>query len=189
MNLFAQFHKNTRKTLDVAGMWLVWNLLCVLVGTACSSGVPLADYSHPDFNNLLVPVSCPNITDSIGENSKNSTFRHSNGSCPAALSTATNATLGSRSTCPWEISQEFLPTGYIPPVLNFARCLCYRSVGHGGTYRCEEVRHAIVVLKPTGCSSGFYTYEKEQRTIAVGCTNAKPRTRKRATNRRISWSF
>ncbi|KAK6184153.1 hypothetical protein SNE40_006676 [Patella caerulea] len=117
------------------------------------------------------------ITNELSENeiyiSQNT---HGNKDCNGTRDNfGSGAPLWVRSTCPWYYESEDLGSNYYPAHIPQAKCKCSSCIGSTGRTKCERITTQVRVLKKTGCTNGFYTYETELREdINVGCTCARP---------------
>lgn len=96
--------------------------------------------------------------------------------CPTKLDRSVTATIGDRSSCPWD-DVISIDEHRIPRVIKMARCLCDPCVTkHGGDRVCDPVYYTMNVLRRKNCGpDGVATWVKDQLEVPVACTCAVPR--------------
>ncbi|XP_046380549.1 interleukin-17C-like [Haliotis rufescens] len=78
-----------------------------------------------------------------------------------------------RSICPWSVVSLRLGDNIYPQQLRSASCNC-RDCINNNKNQCEQVKASFRVLKYS-CENGTFTYQPEDKEVAVGCTCAAPR--------------
>ncbi|ESP04379.1 hypothetical protein LOTGIDRAFT_176347 [Lottia gigantea] len=86
-----------------------------------------------------------------------------------------NSEIWQRSTCPWFYSERNYGAEYYPSKVFNAACKCVDCLYSKNNFEtgCSRIYKNINILKKTGCSNGFYTYEQRSISVSVGCTCAK----------------